>query len=435
MQQTSPSLAQQLTSRVMTQGIQTSLWFMRRYDYLVNKSVASLSNPNYYTNPYPTFKTLRERGGLLKSAANRGWISFSFDETKALLQDKRIGSDIRGNDFLVGVVRYATGGLAELPLIDNPTLLNLDAPDHTRLRKLVAQGFVHKFIQSLEPKIQSLIDELLAPHLEKTVVNIIEVLAKPLPAMVIAEMMGVPLDERHKFEHWSEQLIGLTSIRNPGLIRSAALANAEMREYIADLVVRKRGNPGEDLISHLLAAEEDGDKLTLDELYSTCVVLLVAGHETTTRLIGNCLFRLLEHPKQLADLNKDRTLMNAAIEESLRFDPPVLMTIRFAKEDMVFRDHQLKKSQVIMLCIGGANHDPIANEHPDEFSIYRSDIQHLSFGHGIHLCLGMTLARLEARLAIGTLLDRMPDIKLASKKPDWGTNDFFRGLNSLKVNP
>ncbi len=418
---------------MMTQAIQSSLWLMRRYDFLVNKSVASLKNPNYYNDPYATFKILRQRGGLLRSAANRGWITFSFDETRALLQDKRIGSDIRGNRFLVGLVRYATGGLAELPLIDNPTLLNLDAPDHTRLRKLVAQGFVSKYIQSLEPGIEAIIQELIEPHLGKPQVDIIEVLAKPLPAIVIAEMMGVPRNERHKFEHWSEQLIGLTSIQNPGLIRNAALANAEMREYIAELVIRKRHEPGQDLISHLLAAEEDGDKLTLDELYSTCVVLLVAGHETTTRLIGNCLFRLLQHPDQLADLKQNRALLVPAIEESLRFDSPVQMTIRFARENMDFQGHRLKKNQVIMLCIGGANHDPGANDNPDEFSIYRDNIQHLSFGHGIHLCLGMTLARLEARLAMSALLDGIPDMELASDSPDWGTNDFFRGLNRLQV--
>lgn len=407
---------------------------MRRYDYLVNKSVASLNNPNYYQDPYPTFRILRERGPLLRSVANRGWVTFSFAETKALLQDKRIGSDIRNNKFLVNLVRYATGGLAELPLIDNPTLLNLDAPDHTRLRKLVAQGFVHKYIQSLEPKIQQIISELMAPHAGNPTFDVITDLAKPLPAIVIAEMMGVPVKERYKFEHWSEQLIGLTSIRDPGLIREAALANAEMRDYIAELVERKRGNPGQDLISHLLAAEEDGDTLSLDELLSTCVVLLVAGHETTTRLIGNCMFRLLQHPDQLSDVRSNKDLLAPAIEESLRFDSPVQMTIRFAKEDMEFRGCQLKKNQVIMLCIGGANHDPQVTPNPDEFSIYRENIQHLSFGHGIHLCLGMTLARLEAKLALSAMLEMMPNLQLTSSKADWGTNDFFRGLNSLPVN-
>ncbi len=433
----SPSFLRRLTSQIITQAIQGSLWLMRRYDLLINKSVASINNPNYFDNPYTTYKTLRERGVLLRSAQNRGWITFSYDECKTLLSDKRVGSDIRNNTFLVNVVRHATGGLAELPLIDNPTMINIDAPDHTRLRKLAAQGFVHKFVMSLAPKIDQIIDELLNPHMGQSEIDLIEILAKPLPAIVIAEMMGVPVSERHRFEQWSEDLIGLTAIQEPAMIRTAALANGEMRRYLANLVEEKRHQGGQDLISHLLAAEQDGDKLSLEELYSTCVLMLVAGHETTTRLIGNCLFRLLQHPNQLSDvresLSQDEKLLDAAIEESLRFDSPVQLTIRFTKEDMTFRGKSLKKHQVLMLCLGGANHDPEVNPNPDEFDIHREHIQHISFGHGIHLCLGMTLARLEAKLALKQVLARWPELKLADEHADWGTNDFFRGLNSLRL--
>lgn len=422
---------QSLTSRVMTQAIQTSLWLLRRYDYWINKSVASINNPNYYDNPYPTYGILRERGPILKSAVNRGWIAFGFDETKALLQDKRVSSDIRNNEFLVNVVRYATGGDSELPLIDNPSIVNLDAPDHTRLRKLLSQGFLHKYIQSLAPAIQTIIDEQLEEIDDEF--DLVETLARPLPAIVIAEMMGVPRESRHKFEAWSEKLIGLTAITNPDLIQQAALANTEMRQFVADLVESKRANPGQDLITQLLAAEEDADKLSLDELYTTCIILLVAGHETTTRLISNCVYQLLKHPEQWQAIQQNRELLPNAIEESLRFDAPVQLLIRFAKENFEFHGKHIKKNQVILLSIGGANHDPKANVNPDTFSIHREKSQHLGFGHGIHLCLGMSLARLETTLVLETLLDRFPNLQLKTEKADWGTNDFFRGVTRLRL--
>ena len=423
----------QVANRLMSSVIQAALWSLQRIDYYFNSSVVTLNNPDFYANPYATYNTLRERGPVLRSMANRGWIVNGFDEVTELLRDKRISSDLRKNAFFSNLIKFAANGI-EVPLIDNPSMLNQDQPDHTRLRKLVAQGFTHKYIQSLAPKIEQLVDELLAKIPEDAEeFDVMQSLAKPLPAIVIAEMMGVPSSERHQFELWSAALLGLVEIQDPSMIKKAAVANAEMRDYIARLTEQKRQSPGQDLISQLIAAEEDGDKLTLDELYSTCILLLTAGHETTTRLIGNCLYHLLRNPQQMNLAQNSAEDLASALEESLRFEPPVQITLRFVNEPMQFRGRHFKRGQTLLLCIAGANRDSTANIDPDKFDLKRERISHVSFGHGIHLCLGMSLARLEGQIALNKLFSRYPRLVYAEDKPAWGTNDFFRGLETLTV--
>jgi cytochrome P450 PksS len=313
-------------------------------------------------------------------------------------------------------------------------MLTRNPPDHTRLRKLVAQGFVHKYIQSLAPAIERLVDELLdqiPPDAERF--DVMQSLARPLPAIVIAEMMGVPMSERHLFESWSEALLGSTDLNRPDLIRKSGDANMEMRAYLAQLTETKRRSPGQDLISQLIAAEEDGDKLTLDELYSNCILLLVAGHETTTRLIGNCLYLLLQHPHQMKLARQSEENLVNALEESLRFEPPVMLTARIVKETFTYRGCNLKRGQMLMLSIASANRDPAISEDPDTFDVQREKVTHVSFGYGIHLCLGMSLARLEAKIVFNKLFDRFPSLEYAEETPSWGTNPMFRGLESLTV--
>ena len=420
-------------NQIMSIAAQATLWSLKRYDYYVNQSVVSLNNPGFYDNPYPTYTTLRNRGAILPSAANRGWIVTGYAEIEELLRDKRISNDLRKNKFMAGLLKFAAGEI-EVPLLENPTMLNQDPPDHTRLRKLVATGFMHKYIQSLAPTIARVVDELLnAIDDEAAGFDLMLALAKPLPAIIIAEMMGVPKTEQHNFEQWSEDLLGLTEISNPDAIRKAAKANSDMRDYIARLAESKRAQPGQDLISQLIAAEEEGDRLTLDELYSTCVLLLTAGHETTTRLIGNCVYLLMQNEAQMQQVQANDAMLENALEETLRFEPPVQNTVRFVQEPMEFRNQQLKPGQMILLSIAGANRDPNANDHPDTFDVSREKINHLSFGTGIHLCLGMSLARLEGKIALKKLFGRFPGLVVAESKPHWGTNDFFRGLETLPV--
>ena len=206
-----------------------------------------------------------------------------------------------------------------------------------------------------------------------------------------------------------------------------------MREYLADLTAAKRLDPGQDLISQLIAAEEDGHKLTVDELYSNCILLLVAGHETTTRLIGNCLYLLMQHPEQMAIARRSEADLVNAIEESLRFEPPVLFTARTVKEPISMHGLVLKPGQLLLLSIAGANRDPAVNVDPDRFDVEREKVVHVSFGYGIHLCLGMSLARLEAKIVFTKLFQRFSSLKFAETRPNWGATPMFRGLETLTV--
>ena len=245
--------------------------------------------------------------------------------------------------------------------------------------------------------------------------------------------VGVPVEKRHLFEQWSEDMLSGTDLGNPTLLRQAGKAHMEMSAYLAELTEAKRQTPGQDLISQLIEAEEDGDKLTLDELHSTCILLLVAGHETTTRLIGNCLYLLFQHPEQMHAVRESEEVLVNALEESLRFEPPVQFTARTVKEPMTLNGCQFKPGQLLMLSISAANRDPAVNSDPNTFDVMRKKVVHVSFGHGIHLCLGISLARLEAKIVFSKLFARFPTLAFAEDKPNWGTSMMFRGLESLIV--
>ena len=421
--------------------IQSSLRVLRKIDRLRAGNPSTRSDEAFRLDPYPSYDRIRSRGNIIRSYANQGWLINGFDEVQQALREPRLSNDIRRNKFFYYLLRVASNGL-DIPLVDKPAMLNRDQPDHTRLRKLVATGFVQNYIQSLAPMIEKLVDELLDQVAGESQCDVIAALAQPLPAMVIAEMMGVPPQQRSKFQHWSESLLGATMIDQPQLIEKAALADKEMRDYLTRLVDEKAAlsgteqqrHPGQDFISVLLSAELESDRLSRDELISNCVLLLVAGHETTTRLIGNGLYTLLHHPEQIQLLRDDPSLMENAIEEMLRFESPIQITIRFVAENFEFCGNRFRKNQMVMVGVGAANHDPGVNHEPGEFNILREHIKHVAFGYGIHLCLGMALARLEGKIALTKLLARYPNMEYAEECPSWGTNPFFRGLATLRIN-
>jgi cytochrome P450 len=290
-----------------------------------------------------------------------------------------------------------------------------------------------KFIQSLEPRIREIVSECLQSSGNEAVIDIVDVLAKPLPAIVIAEMMGLPEADHAQFQDWSEDLINGTSTNNTEKLERAEMANRQLVDYFRKIVALKREDPGDDLVTRMIAAEEEGDSLTETELYNTCLLLLVAGHETTTRLIGNGLYLLLTSPDQMRLLREDAALIPQAVEEMLRYEPPVQATRRFAKEDMDFHGTHFNRGDLIFVSIAGSNRDPLANDDPDAFDITRPQPQQISFGYGIHLCLGASLARLEAKVAFEELLNRYSEMSLTDDKPQWGQNAFFRGMDTLNV--
>ena len=389
-------------------------------------------DPDNYVErtPYELISELRKRGDIVRTYALNGWFVMNHEDVNTLLRDDRLSSKISDNKFISTVIR-TMAGTNHVPLLDEPPMLLVDAPDHTRLRRLAAKGFTNRYIQSLTPTIEHLVDELLdkVPGEE---LDIIEHLAKPLPAIVIAEMLGVPAEERHLFEYWSEELLNILELGDHKQVRRGVKADIEMREYLKKLVAEKKKNRGQDLLTAFIDAEEDGDKLNEEELYAMCVLLLTAGHETTTRLIGNCLHCLMNHPAQLEAVIDDNKLLAGAIEEALRFEPPVNMVSRTAKENLEFKGTRIKKGQLVILSIAAANRDPGLHEDPEVFDIHRKNTSHVSFGHGIHLCIGMPLARVESQIALSKLFARYKTFKLR-EPPKWQPNPFFRGVDTLKV--
>ena len=427
-----------LKTRAFQHTSNAALILLRRLDRYINGSNTGRSVAEARLDPYTGYAMLRQRGPVLRSFASRGWFVVGFEAVRDAFKHPLLSNDVRKNRFLVRVLSAASGG-NPVPTLDNPSMVTLDAPDHTRLRKLVSQGFTQKYIRSLEPQIREIVDECLAgldPNAEPF--DIIGRLARPLPAIVIAEMLGLPESDRQQFQAWSNDLLGLTAIDNPKLITRAAAANAEVINYLKGIVERKRDKPDGGFISQLIAAEEEGERLSAEELYATCALLLSAGHETTTRLIGTGLYLLLTHPDQMAMLRADRSLMDNAIEEMLRFEPPVQFMVRFALEDLEFYGKHIRKNQLLLLLIGSANRDEAANPDAGLASgitraSHRSPNRHVGFGHGPHLCLGLALARLEARIAFNRVLDRFPTLALADDTVVWSQHALVRGVDRMLV--
>lgn len=403
-------------------------------DYWFTGSVSAMTPEETLNDPFKHYNLLRDNGRFLRSHRNRGWMALGYDEVQLVLRDNRLGADLRKNAFLSKMIRMAADGRT-VSFLDNPTMLNLDPPDHSRLRKLANHGFVHKSILSLEPRIVELVDQLLDDiDIAGDQFDIVEVLAKPLPVIVIAELLGLPKEDVPRFQELSHRFVGLTAIGNNELMNVGARAASELHDYFADVIASKRQTPGDDLISNLIEVEEGGDRLTNEELNSTCIVLLIAGHETTTHLIGNGMHLLLENPDELRKLRDDPSLIPNAIEEMLRMEPPVQYTARTANEDLELAGRKIRKNQLVMAVIASANRDPARFDEPEIFNVSRQDLGHMAFGYGIHLCLGMTLARLESKVAFERLLSRFGRLDLAEQKIEFTPVPLNRGRQKLLIN-
>ena len=425
-------------SRLLKPGMRAfagGLWALRRYDRWRAGNPPLRSSAEYQQDPYPSFIQMRSRGNIQRSYANQGWLVLGYDEVQALLLDKRFSTDARNNRFFYNLARIACAGLP-VPMVDKPGLLNLDPPQHTATRKLVAQGLVKKFITAQTGFITDLTDNLLdqAEALPGKSFDFVSSLAQPLPALVIAKMMGVEEQHRVRFMQWSEAIMGAMMIDQPELMHDAARAAEDMRTFLEPLLNRPAQHGQTNLIELLLQAEEQHLGLNREEVLSNCILLLTAGHETTTRLLANGLLALLRHPDQLQLLRQRPDLMDSFIEEVLRFEPPIQVTLRFVTEDMVFFDRKFKRNQVVLVYIAAANRDPGRVADPEIFDISRKPVRHISFGHGIHHCLGMGLARLEAKIIFATMLDRYPQLSHSPDGVNWGLNPFFRGPTLLTLN-
>jgi cytochrome P450 len=310
-------------------------------------------------------------------------------------------------------------------------MLSTEPPEHTRLRRLVSKAFTPRSIEELRPRIQEIVDELL-DSVTTTEFDLVQALAWPLPVIVIAEMLGIPHEDRDRFKHWSDAMIA-TLGGDYSLLAEARRSNEELVDYVSAVMDDRRRNPKADLISRLVAAEEDGSGLSEDEILGTVALLLVAGNETTTHLIAAGMLTLFRHPDQMEILRNDPSLLPSAVEEMLRFCGPVHTTRRLALADSTLDGADIQRGDTIIALLAAANRDPAKYSDPDRFDVVRNPSDHVAFGAGIHFCLGAPLARAEAQIAIGSLLRRYPHLRCLDMKPEWSGTFAVRGLARLMV--
>ena len=371
----------------------------------------------FIEDPYPTYEQLRRKDPVHRMRLIEAWALTRYEDVQDVLADhKRFTNAERNYDYM----QYRT-------------FLDLDPPDHTRLRGLVSKAFTPRAVRELGPRIQELVDELLDAAAGKSRIDLISDFAFPLPVIVIAEMLGVPAQDRARFREWSDDIaLSVNPLLNNEQIERVRQATEELFDYFEGIIEQRRHAPRNDMISALLAAEEEGDKLTHEELLSTLMLLLVAGNETTRNLIGNGMLALLKNPAQLRRLRDHPELLDSAINELLRYDSPVQIDARNAIDDVEIGGKRIAAGQRILAIVGAANRDPQAFASPDKLDIGRNEVSHLSFGRGIHYCLGSPLAILEGRIAFTSLLARFPSMRLASE-PVFKEQIVLRGVEELWV--
>ena len=392
--------------------------------------------PAFYQDPYPVYDELLATTRLAWSEALAGWVMPRYEDVQTTLLDTahfssrgrvtavldRLDLDLRQH-FAPFENHFSSG------------LINADPPDHARLRALVTKAFAPKASEALRPRIQQLVDGLLDAAQSRGEFDVIWDFAYPLPAILIAEILGVPPETRDDFRRWSDSVLSFqgAGVVSPELLDKVQTDLVAMREFLAGLLADRRAHPRDDLLTHLVKSEIEGDRLTPAELLTTSVLLLIAGHETTTNTIANGLYTLLRHPEVLARLRADPALLPTAVEEVLRYESPLQRNPRRMSMDYDYLGAPLRQGDYVLQLFGSANRDPRVFPDPHRFDLTRQPNRHLSFGFGIHFCVGAPLARLEAPIAIGTVLRRFPNLRLSGASFAWRVHGLIRGLDRLPV--
>ena len=385
-----------------------------------------LFSRNFIRNPYPAYAKLRKLDPVHQVRfpdGQLGWLVTSYQEAVDVLTDQRFIKDFS----------KLYGGSMDQMSVFTQNMLFSDPPDHKRLRSLAQKAFTPKMIAGMRGRIQEITDDLLDDLEGRSEMNLIDDFAFPLPIIVICEILGVPSEDRNKFRLWSNSLIEGTS-GEAGV--SMYQHMTDFIHYLSQWFSKVRERPGNDLISKLIEAEEEGDRLTEKEVYGVVSLLIIAGHETTVNLIGNSVLALLQNPDQKALLKQQPELISQAIEEALRFNGPVeFSTSRWAGQDLEFHGKTIHRGELVTVSLNAANHDPEMFQNPEVFDISREKSRHLAFGKGIHFCLGAPLARLEGEIAILSLLNRYPDIKLRvdESELEWRPGMIVRGVKELPL--
>lgn len=381
----------------------------------------------FYENPYPIYHDLRQKFTAFKWEEYGYWCFPGFEEVNALLRDRRFGRQI------LHVATREELGLAEIPARLKPfydfeahSLLELEPPVHTRLRGLVSRAFLSRQVERLRPKIESLSNRLIDGFEGKGEVDLLSAYATPIPVIVICELLGVPTDMADQLLRWSHDMVAMYMARRDRVVEVAAVkATIEFSDYMRGLVNARRTDLRDDLLSALIRAETEGQKLSENELITTAILVLNAGHEATVHAMGNGVKTLLEQGVK-------GPISEALVDETLRFDAPLHLFTRYALEDMEFAGIKLKKGEEVGLMLGAANRDPTRFADPDQFNPARESTPHVSFGAGIHFCIGALLARLEMLVAFETLFRRLPKLALAAP-PRYRDSYHFHGLEELRV--
>ncbi|MDF5751426.1 cytochrome P450 [Spongiactinospora sp. TRM90649] len=398
--------------------------------------VGKLLEPSARVDPYSIYAEFRARGPVWIDELS-SLVVTNYRDCEALLRDPRLSAE-RWRFF------QAESGADPYPpdapsSVRQPWFLSMDAPDHTRLRRLVSSAFTARAVARMEDSVAGLVDGFLDRVADGDTFDVVSGLAYPLPVTVICRMLGVPEADDGLFHRWSSQLTRLLDgFSRPedgnGETPEWAAGMLDMHRYVNELVAERRRSPrGDDMISELIAAEDGGDALSHDELVTTIVLLLVAGHETTVNLIANGVLALLRNPVHLDALRADPGTASAVVEETLRYDPPVQLTVRVTKEEMSVGGVTVPENKLVMLVLAAAHRDPEANPDPDRFDPAREQVRHLGFGFGAHFCLGAPLARLEGRLALGAFARRVREPRLLADPPPYREHINLRGVSELRV--
>lgn len=390
---------------------------------------------DFLQNPYPDFKKVRDEAPLFWSEQGKYWLVTGYPEARSILHDNGFAKGFRPFTPLQKIIAHFVGAeelmneVSEWVALKNP-------PEHSRIRSCENKAFTPTTLGRLKPHIQETADKLLDGVQNKGQMELISEYAFVLPVIVIAEMLGVPVQDREKLREWSDILTSLlepSHTMNPGKMHELLHANKAFKDYLRPLVEERRKNPQQDLISELIKTQAETEKMTDEELVANCVFMLIAGHETTVKLIGNGVHALLTNPDQLELLKKNPDMTPHAVEEILRYQSPVQILRRLPTHDVEIGGHKIEKDALVVIALGACNRDPRVFPDPEKFDITRAEIKHLAFGEGIHFCLGAYLARAEAEIALRTLFNRMPNLSLKSDKVTYLEPFGLRGLKELHV--
>jgi cytochrome P450 len=388
-------------------------------------------------DPYPIYRRLREEQPVFWSDTWNAWVVSRFGDVAESLKDKEnLSNENRQALLFDGLTDDERQSLCPLRhYFAQKDVIGSDPPDHTRMRALVQKAFSPKTVNALEPRIRAMAESMIGGAVKAGRFDFVHEVAHPLPVMLIAEMLGAPVEDRHLFKNWSSDILafqgtGQTTF-GPAMVSQKSLM--AMFAYMNALIDDRRKSPREDLITALALAEEGGQGFSRDELLATCNTILTAGHETTTNLMGNLVHQLLLNPDQWAALRDNPALINPAIEEALRYEAPKQRNFRRIKKAHTFAGVEFGENEMVFQVIGAANRDPANVEDPETFNIRRTKIDHLSFGYGIHFCLGASLARMEARVVLETLIKHLPDAKLVPGSMQWQERVQFRGPGRLLI--